>query len=57
MRVMGEAGYQKVKSEFTSESQTKKLEAIYNDVLKMDPLKTTLRTRESISAKKLDKTY
>jgi len=31
--MMGEAGYQKVKSEFTSESQTKKLELIYNEVL------------------------
>jgi glycosyltransferase involved in cell wall biosynthesis len=33
-RMMGEAGYQKVKSEFTFESQTQKLEAIYNEVLK-----------------------
>jgi len=32
-RSMGEAGYQKVKSEFTFESQTKKLESIYNEVL------------------------
>jgi hypothetical protein len=31
--MMGEAGYNKVKSEFTFESQTKKLEAIYNEVL------------------------
>jgi glycosyltransferase involved in cell wall biosynthesis len=33
-RMMGEAGYHKVKSEFTFESQTQKLEAIYNEVLK-----------------------
>lgn len=33
-RAMGEAGYHKVKSEFTFESQTQKLEAIYNEVLK-----------------------
>lgn len=33
-RAMGEAGYQKVKSEFTFESQTQKLEAIYTEVLK-----------------------
>jgi len=33
-RMMGEAGYQKVKSEFSFESQTQKLEAIYNEVLK-----------------------
>jgi glycosyltransferase involved in cell wall biosynthesis len=32
-RMMGEAGYHKVKSEFTFESQTQKLEAIYNEVL------------------------
>ena len=32
-RMMGEAGYQKVKSEFTFESQTKKLESIYLEVL------------------------
>ena len=32
-RKMGEAGYQKVKSEFTFESQTKKLENIYYEVL------------------------
>jgi glycosyltransferase involved in cell wall biosynthesis len=31
---MGEAGYLRVKSDFTSESQTQKLEAIYNEVLK-----------------------
>jgi glycosyltransferase involved in cell wall biosynthesis len=34
-RMMGEAGYKKVKSEFTFESQTKKLEAIYGEVLKI----------------------
>ena len=33
-RLMGEAGYQKVKSDFTFESQAQKLEAIYNEVLK-----------------------
>jgi glycosyltransferase involved in cell wall biosynthesis len=33
MRAMGEAGYQKVKSDFTFESQTQKLEAIYDEVL------------------------
>jgi len=33
-RIMGEAGYQKVRSEFTFEFQTQKLEAIYNEVLK-----------------------
>jgi glycosyltransferase involved in cell wall biosynthesis len=33
-RRMGEAGYQKVKSEFSFESQTEKLEAIYSEVLK-----------------------
>jgi len=55
--MMGEAGYQKVKPEFTFESQTQKLEAIYEEVLKMNPLKTTLHTKKSISAKKLDKTY
>lgn len=33
-RMMGEAGYNKVKSEFTFESQTQKLEAIYNEILK-----------------------
>jgi glycosyltransferase involved in cell wall biosynthesis len=33
-RLMGEAGYHKVKSEFTFESQTQKLEAIYKEVLK-----------------------
>lgn len=33
-RVMGEAGYHKVKSEFTFESQAQKLETIYNEVLK-----------------------
>jgi glycosyltransferase involved in cell wall biosynthesis len=33
-RAMGEAGYQKVKSEFTFESQTQKLEAIYDEMLK-----------------------
>jgi len=32
-RSMGEAGYQKVRKEFTFESQTQKLEAIYNEVL------------------------
>jgi glycosyltransferase involved in cell wall biosynthesis len=32
-RMMGEAGYRKVKSEFTFESQTKKLESIYLEVL------------------------
>ncbi len=32
-RSMGEAGYKKVKSEFTFESQTRKLEAIYLEVL------------------------
>ena len=32
-RAMGEAGYQKVKSEFTFESQTQKLETIYDEVL------------------------
>jgi glycosyltransferase involved in cell wall biosynthesis len=31
---MGKAGYQKVKSEFSFESQTQKLEAVYNEVLK-----------------------
>ncbi len=33
MKQMGEAGYRKVKSEFTFESQSQKLEAIYNEVL------------------------
>jgi glycosyltransferase involved in cell wall biosynthesis len=33
-RRMGEAGYHKVKAEFTFESQTQKLEAIYNEVIK-----------------------
>jgi hypothetical protein len=55
--MMGEAGYNKGKSDFTFESQTQKFEAIYEEVLKMNPLKTTLRTKESILAKKLDKTY
>jgi len=32
-RTMGEAGYEKVKSEFTFESQTQKLETIYDEVL------------------------
>ena len=31
-RMMGEAGYNKVKTEFTFESQTQKLEAIYNQL-------------------------
>jgi glycosyltransferase involved in cell wall biosynthesis len=34
-RAMGEAGYHKVKSEFTFESQTQKLEAIYLEILNM----------------------
>jgi glycosyltransferase involved in cell wall biosynthesis len=34
-RMMGEAGYQKVKSEFAFESQTKKLESIYSELLNM----------------------
>ncbi|NIO19353.1 MAG: glycosyltransferase [Candidatus Aenigmarchaeota archaeon] len=33
LRTMGEAGYRKVKSEFTFESQTQKLERIYQEVL------------------------
>ena len=32
-RQMGEAGYRKVKSEFTFETQTKKLESIYHELL------------------------
>lgn len=32
--MMGEAGYQKVKSEFTFESQAQQLEGIYNQVMK-----------------------
>ena len=37
-RAMGEAGYHKVKSEFTFESQTQKLEAIYLEILNMTHL-------------------
>lgn len=33
MRTMGRAGYSKVKAEFSFESQTRQLEAIYNEVL------------------------
>jgi glycosyltransferase involved in cell wall biosynthesis len=33
MRAMGEAGYQKVRSEFSFEEQTKKLENIYSEIL------------------------
>jgi len=33
--MMGEAGYNKVKSEFTFESQTEKLEEIYSEVSKI----------------------
>lgn len=33
LNVMGQAGYQKVKSDFTFESQTRKLEKIYDEVL------------------------
>jgi spore maturation protein CgeB len=35
MKQMGEAGYRKVKSEFTFEAQSQKLEAIYNEILNM----------------------